>query len=428
MLVREEPGSKLPDDGHEQRTCAGVRTVRILDFMETSWLSGPAKNLMGFARFAAKPNPFAIRVEVTIVAFHRGKKPFENEFTAACEKEGLRVLTIHERFAFDPAILSAIRRLIAVHKPDILQTHSVKSHFLIRLTGACRQYPWIAFHHGYTWTDLKVLFYNQLDRWSLPASTRVVTVCRPFASALERLGVRKDQIAIQHNAVNAFKPVSEETVSSLRRELGITPDTQVLLNVGRLSREKGQADLVKALAVLRKDGRERKLRLLLVGDGPDRRRLERLASASGLSESITFVGHQFDVAPFYTLADLMVVPSGTEGSPNALLEAMAAGLPIVATAVGGIPEIVSNTNAALLVRKHDHLGLAEAIARLLDNRELREQLSRTARNTAPAYSREAYSNFLLSLYRDCLAESAARGEEASESSVARIDNKVVLTD
>lgn len=408
-----------------------MRTIRVLDFMETLWLSGPAKNLIAFARRAMEPNGSSVRVEIAVVVFHRGNAPLSNDFTLACQQAGLRIHVVHERFAFDPAVVPAIRRLVATEKPDIVQTHSVKSHFLVRLTGVYKQCPWIAFHHGYTWTDLKVLFYNQLDRWSLPASARVVTVCRPFASALQRLGIARERIAIQHNAVNRFVPATEEAVNDLREDLAISRGDRVLLNVGRLSREKGQADLIKALASLRNDYGRENLRLLLVGDGPDRPRLERLASASGVRDWVTFVGHQSDVVPYYTLANLMVLPSGTEGSPNALLEAMAAGLPIVATAVGGVPEIVSGTDAAILVQRHDRRALARAIAKILDSQQLQERLSSAARRTTSRYSREAYCNFILTLYRDCLTQGAAaqeNGNSARHPDVRRIQKKMVLTD
>jgi len=430
LLASDEFETKLTRH-NEQPAAESARTVRVLDFMETPFLSGPAKNLIRFARHAAKPNASSLRVSVCVATFRRGNAPSDNDFTVACKQAGMEVQSIRERFAFDPAIVPAIRKLIAEYNPDILQTHSVKSHFLVRLTGAYKRHRWIAFHHGYTWTNLKVLLYNQLDRFSLPASSRVVTVCNPFASELERLGVDRARIAIRHNAVNHFVPATDGAVSELRQNLRLSPGTPVLVSVGRLSREKGQAELIKALANLRKENAERKLRLLVVGDGPDRRGLERLASSSGLADWVSFVGHQFDVAPYYTMADVMVLPSSTEGSPNALLEAMAAGLPIVATAVGGVPEIVSNRNSALLVPKQDPVALSGAIARVLDSEDLRRQLSQAARNTASAYTPEAYGDFMLSLYQDCLGQAAREQADCgrhSESSPTRMQKKMVLTD
>jgi glycosyltransferase involved in cell wall biosynthesis len=415
-------------DGASLSASQPARTIRVLDFMETSWMGGPAKNLIRFAHHASQSTQSRLRVNISVATFHRRNVPANNEFTAACEKAGLRVHRIEERSAFDPAIVSAIQRLIRDQNPDILQTHSVKSHFLLRLTGAYKHRPWIAFHHGYTWTDLKVLAYNQLDRWSLPASYKVVTVCRPFASALHRLGVAKDRIAIRHNTVDPFTPAGNEALAQLRQSLCIPPTTRVLLNVARLSREKGQAELIKAVALLRSVQPSRSLRLLIVGEGPERGRLERLAAVSGASECVTFVGHQSDVTPYYTLADMVVVPSYTEGSPNVVLEALAAGLPVVATAVGGIPEIISSSRAAVLVKKNDPISLACSIARLLDNESLRAELSRAALNLASSYSPQAYCDFMLSLYRDCLSRGGTARNGRSNRSAKPIQKTMIATE
>jgi glycosyltransferase involved in cell wall biosynthesis len=381
-----------------------AKVVRVLDFMEASWLTGPAKNLIEFASRAVAAPQSALRASIAVATFHRSSSEASNEFTLACQQAGLNVHVIQERFAFDFTVISAMGKLIATYDPEIVQTHSVKSHLLMRLTGIYRRRPWIAFHHGYTWTDLKMRAFNELDRLSLPSASKVVTVCRPFAAALEDIGVRAERIVIQHNSVRPFVPAADDKVLELRRTHRISPGTQVLLHVGRLSREKGQIDLIEAVALLRKENSERKLCLIIVGDGPDSRKLEDAATASGVADWVVFAGHQADVAPYYTMADLMVLPSHTEGSPNTLLEAMAAGLPIVATAVGGILEIVIDGKDALLVEEHSPHALADGIARVLGDDNLRRQISGAARRTASTFSPEAYCDSMLSLYRSCLAE------------------------
>lgn len=371
--------------------------------METSWVGGPAKNLIEFSRHATHPlSP--LRVNIAIATFQRGNSSASNEFTVACQKANLDVRFVRERFPGDPAVIPAIRELIAKYDPEIVQTHSVKSHFLMRLSGIHRKRRWIAFHHGYTLTDLKARLYNHLDRWSLPAASRVVTVCRPFAATLENNGVRPERIVIRHNSVKKFVPVIDDRVLGLRRALRIPPGTPVLLTVGRLSLEKGHIDLIEAIALFRKENSKSELRLIVVGDGPEGKRLADAARKFAVEDCISFTGHQADVTPYYTLADVMVLPSYTEGSPNVLLEAMAAGLPIIATAVGGVPEIVTPEGAALLVQKQDPPALARAIGRMLRDPTLRRQISTAARTAASAYSPEAFCDSMLSLYRTCLAE------------------------
>ena len=388
-----------PSMGIQAEPSSSPKSVRMLDFVEASTVTGPAKNLIEFAR-CARNSASPLRVDMAIATFCRGRSSASNQFTLACQNAGLEVHSIRERFPYDLAILPAMRKLIDAYDPDIVETHSVKSHFLMRMTGMHRKHRWIAFHHGYTWTSTRTRIYNRLDRLSLPSAMKVVTVCRPFGCALEEIGVNRERIVIQHNSVRPFVPAADDQVAQLRRRLGIAMGTTVLLAVGRLSAEKGQFDLIRAMKLLRK----RKLRLLIVGEGPDRRRLRDIARTLRLADSVTFVGHQADVTPYYTLADLMVLPSHTEGSPNCLLEAMAAGLPVVATAVGGVPEIVSTENAAILVEKGNPSALAQAISQVLDDELLRAQLLTAARKTAKAYSPESYCDALLSLYGDCLAE------------------------
>jgi len=380
------------------------KTVRVLAFLEARWpTTGPAKNLLEFGRRAADNEGSELRANLAIAIFCRGKEPTSNDFVLACEKAGLQVYVLRERSRFDLTLVPAMRKLVALCQPEIIESHAVKSHFLIRLTGINRGRNWIAFHHGYTWTSLKIRIYNFLDRWSLPSASKVVTDCRPFASSLLAIGVRPERIMIQHSSVDAFSPASEEEVLELRRNLGIPMDARVILCVGRLSREKAQADLVEAAALIHGDAKQGKLRFVLVGEGPDRQKLEDMARYFRMEDWFVFTGHVSDLRPYYTMANLFVLPSHTEGSPNVLLEAMAAGLPIVATAVGGVPEIVTNEKEALLVEKRSPAALAQAISRLLDDTILQRKLAEAARLAISNYSSAAYCDSILSLYQRCLA-------------------------
>ena len=177
----------------------GQSPLRLLAIIEASSITGPAKNLLEFARHATAQNVFT-----TIATFTRGAS--ENQFTetvraAAGRIDGLALETIPERGPFDPETLRALRALAVRVRPDIIQTHAVKSHFLTRLAGLPKQAPWIAFHHGYTWPSLKARAYNQLDRWSLRSANRVLTVSLPFRDQLAAFGVPRERIEIVHNAI-----------------------------------------------------------------------------------------------------------------------------------------------------------------------------------------------------------------------------------
>jgi glycosyltransferase involved in cell wall biosynthesis len=269
----------------------------------------------------------------------------------------------------------------------------------MRCSGLRRQYRWIAFHHGYTAEDIKMRLYNQLDRWSLPAADRVITVCGPFADVLASAGVPRERIDVLPNSIEGFSRGTEDEVHALRQQLGVRPGERIILSVGRFSPEKAQRDLIAAAGHLSRLQPGLAFRLVLVGDGPERGRVEQVAAASGLAGRIVFAGQQKNVRPYYGMADLFALPSHSEGSPNVVLEAMAAGVPIVATAVGGVPETVEHQKSALLSAAQAPEALAIQMRRLLMDPPLAERLvNNAAAVVKERFSPEAYRRSLIGIY------------------------------
>ncbi len=370
--------------------------------MEATTVTGPAKHLINFYTRARAQRPAADglpRVEGTIVTFERGGGGEPNEFVAAARDAGIEVDVLEERFRFDTGVIAQLRRVVERRAPDIIETHMIKSHFLVKLSGLGRRLRWVAYHHGYTTTDLKMLVYNQFNRWSLPSADRVITVCEPFAAQLARNGVERAKISVRHNSITPPAPVNEEEVETLRRKLGLSGDERLILSVGRLSREKGHADLVAALGELQRLKPGLNFKLIVVGEGPERVRVESAGEAAGVAARLVFAGHISDVRPFYALADVLALPSHSEGSPLVLLEAMAAGLPVVSTRVGGVPEMVSDEESALLVEPRDALSLAAALGRALEDEGLARTLAANASaRAAEHFSPEAQVRSLVEIY------------------------------
>ena len=381
------------------------RALRIVALMESAWVTGPAKNLIEFARRTATPGEDATRVELTLVTYGRGSG--ESTFVAAARSAGIPTFVLAERGPFDVAVIPQLKQVVTECRPDIIQSHNIKSHFLVRLTGLYRRYPWIAFNHGYTAVDLKDRLYSQLDRWSLRAASRVVAVCGSFGRRLAARGVDPARIRIQHNPASPFAVPPAGEISRAACALGVAGEP-VVLCVGRLSREKGHADLLQALALLRQTEGAPSFRLVLVGDGRERERLVRLAARLDLSGSVIFAGHQTNVRPYYAMATLLVLPSHTEGSPNVVLEALSAGLPVVATDVGGVPEILDHERTGLIVPPRHPAAMAAAIRRLLKDQALRGRLGRSGQAHVHAhFTVEAYVRALVALYEEVLSVRAA---------------------
>ncbi len=364
--------------------------------LEARTVSGSAKAVLEFAREARRLTS-APPVELSIMTFSRS--PGENSLTRAIRNLGVPLDVVPERGRFDTGVISHLQRVVQQHQPHVVWSNSVKSHFLVRSARLHRVSRWVAFHHGYTTTDLKMRLYNQLDRWSLRAADRVLTSSAAFIPEMSRAHIDTKNIRVQHMPIRPSEHISEESISTLRSSLGFNSKTRVLLSVGRLSHEKGHADLIKAFAIIRKSAPSAALRLVVVGDGPERPQIEGLCRSLGLEETVILAGQQDDVNPYYALADVFVLPSHSEGSPNVLLEAMAAGVPVVATAVGGIPEIVTNQQEGLLVPKCDITAMASAVVQLLHDPVLCERLvssglTRISQNTPEAYFSSMSSVFI----------------------------------
>lgn len=400
--------------------------------MEASSVTGPAKNLLEFcrrARLAGEDSAGLPTIETSIVTYQRRRKTpahapdassktvevraaetnggAPNRFVAAAQDANIQILVIDERFRFDTRVVGQLRRIVSQYEPDIIQTHNIKSHMVVKLSGLWKRYPWVAYHHGYTTTDLKMLAYNQLDRWSLPSADKVITVCQSFAGDLARAGVPRARISVRHNSVNLDRTAKPEEVRVLKERLGIEEGERVVLAVGRFSREKAHADLINAMHLLQDTHPDINYKLVLVGDGPERERLQSLIESFGLIDRIIFAGHVSDALPYYALADLLALPSHSEGSPNVILEAMAAGVPIVATNVGGVPEIVTHDETGWLVSARDPAAMAEAIGTLLRDAGFSQRLSANGLAlVSNRFSPEVYRRSLIEFYHELIAARA----------------------
>jgi len=382
------------------------KTIRVLTLIENALVTGPARNLIEFGKTAATAEDGLPAVEVTIVTYQRGAE--ESALALAAQEAGLGVRTVAERRRWDTQVFGRLKKVVAEINPDILETRNVKSHFFVRMLGLHRKYPWIAWNHGYTRISRLDRMYSRLDRLSLPKAYRVVTVCRPFAQQIERLGVQPDRITILHNSVKPFVPPPQEAVQRVRREFGLADDEAVILSVGRVSQEKGHADLIRAAAALAAMSGAPQFRVVIVGDGPERERLAQLATQLGIEKRIAFAGFQRDTKPYYAMATAVAVPSHSEGSPNVVLEAMAAGLPIAANAVGGVPEILEEGVTGLMVPPRNPDAMAKALLRILSDAELRLRLGAAARARAESsHAPVAYRRTLVEFYQNTL-ESLSR--------------------
>jgi len=362
----------------------GAAVPRVLAFIEALGVTGPVRNLLRTAG-SVDLHLATYRRATGGRAHHAGV----DALVAAARSRGVPIHVLAERHRFDPALLFRVSRAIRDVEPDVVQTHNIKSHALVAPTRGARR--WVAFHHGYTDTDWKVRAYNRLDRWALRHADAVVTPCAAFAADLAAAGIDPRRITVLHNAVEPPRPIEMELARrALRIETALT-----VVAVGRLSREKGHDLLIDACAALPPWLRERTL-VLIAGEGPERAALMRRAAAGGVR--LRLDGFQHDIRAWYAAADVFVLPSRSEGSPNVLLEALAAGCVVVASRVGGVPEIAEDGGSAALVAPDDTPAMSAAIARALTDPVWSGRLRAGARAAASRFTPDARVSALRAIY------------------------------
>jgi len=253
--------------------------------------------------------------------------------------------------------------------------------------------------HGFITNDSKLNFYNKLDRAVLHFSDKIIAVSEPIKQELEKCGIRKSKVALIQNAPKfAIEKKEHQYARNKNHTAGITIENTFTIGyVGRISKEKGVEYLVEAGVRLFELGEP--YRMLIVGEGPEREKLEEAVKAKRLQDNIIFTGFQANVEDWVALFDLFVLPSLTEGTPMALLEAMAMGVPVVATKVGGVPQIIRHGETGFLVSPKDPESIAQKIMYLSGNDQLQEYLSKNAKKLIEKnYNVEQWCRRIESLY------------------------------
>jgi glycosyltransferase involved in cell wall biosynthesis len=311
-----------------------------------------------------------------------------------------------------------LARLIRRERPDILHTHTAKAGTVGRVAALLsgRKGPPIVVHtfHGHVlrgyFGPLRSLFFRLLERWLAARTTVLIAVSPQVRDDLVALRVApSERFVVIRLGIELDERVSGSQDGRLesRRYLGIPPDRFAVGWIGRMTAVKRTDDVLVAFKRLRDGGVD--ACLCMVGDGPDRPQLEHRAHELGIVKDTLFLGYQEDVAPFYAAFDALVLPSSNEGTPVSAIEALAAGRPVVATRVGGVPDVVQEGEDGFLVEPGATDELAERLAQLARDPALRERMGEAGRQRVlPRYAVERLVDDVDRLYRSLLSGVGAR--------------------
>jgi glycosyltransferase involved in cell wall biosynthesis len=343
----------------------------------------------------------------------------EQSMAYVADDLGVSVVTVphlHREISPVRDLLATIRlaRIIRAERPAILHTHTAKAGAVGRVAAllAGRRRPPIIVHtfHGHVlrgyfgrlWTGVFRLLERVLARITdvlvaVSPEVRDELVAFGVAPATKfrviRLGIELDERLSPDGAARA------ET----RRVMGVADERFVVGWIGRMTAVKRTDVVLESFRRLRDEGVDAVL--CMVGDGPDRQSVENLAGGLGIMRDSLFPGYQEDVGPFFAAFDVFVLPSGNEGTPVTAIEALASGCPVVATRVGGVPDVVTDGEDGFLVDPGDVEGLAASLARLANDPALRARMGGAGRERMRSrYAVDRLIDDVDRLYRELLQQ------------------------
>jgi glycosyltransferase involved in cell wall biosynthesis len=363
--------------------------LRICHLIATNFFGGPERQIAQHAHMMLERGHW-----VRVVSFEEDSR--ENELITFARSRGIPVLGLPASRPFELKTLWRLASHIRSDQVDLLCTHGYKASVLGRLAswlGGCRH---VAVSRGWTGETRRVRLYERLDRMFLRLADAVVAVSEGQRQKVLACGVRPERVRVIHNAIdlNAYPGRAEK---SIRAELGIPAGSVLVVTAGRLSPEKNHLGLVMAArqVLARRDD----VHFVVCGEGFLREELEKAVCEAGIGHRFLLPGFRSDVRSFLHECDIFVLPSHTEGLPNAVLEAFACSKPVVATEVGGMPELVRDGLNGLLVPACDMNGLARCIQVLAEDKDLRGRMGQEGfRIVKEYYNYDTQAESYLELY------------------------------
>jgi len=321
--------------------------------------------------------------------------------------DGIPVLSLNLR-PLDPRAYFAFKRVVEKIEPDILHAHNWRATaFALWLRGSS-DIPVVVHEHV---INLRVPFVQRIaDRILNHRVDRVLAVSEAAAkNCRETRHFPGDRIDVMINGI-PLEPDSSytaEQAAEVNQELGIEPESDVVGFVGRLDEQQGPRYLIEAFSILLSN-HSRRASLVMIGDGPLEESLKELAGQLGIEECVHFLGYRHDVRHLRAAFTVQAMPSLWEGLPLAGLQAMAAGVPLVATDIDGPAEVLESDVNSILVPPGDSGALAQALSSILMDPERRERIARAARATVKHYDTSSNVRRMRELYA-ALSNSADSG-------------------
>ena len=373
---------------------------RVLHLIASNFVGGPERQILAHAREADSAD-----WEIWVGSFRDGAE--RGELLRTADQQGLPTVEILADSRFNPLAVAELVEALQTHRVDLLCTHGYKANILGWLASRLSDCPQIAFLRGWTAETWNVRLYERLERMILRHLPWVACVSQAQARALsEGRRNRRPPVVVPNAVLFPFaKPLDPTERQRLRQRLGLPEKVFLVGAAGRLSVEKGHRFLLQAAVEITKCIPES--HFVILGEGRERPHLEAQCAELGLRQQVTFAGFQKDIGPWIQAMDVLVNPSLSEGTPNVLLESMALGTPVVATAVGGVPDLVRDQQDGVLVAPGHPAALAAAVIDVCRQPDTAERLAQSAQERVKENSPSRQQQHLYDLYLETLGGAVA---------------------
>ncbi|MGR3174885.1 MAG: glycosyltransferase [Candidatus Scalindua sp.] len=292
-------------------------------------------------------------------------------------KEGIDVKILHISTSRNPLSIYKLYKLLKNRKFDIIHTHAYSAGTIGRISAFLAGVP-VIISHNHSVYDYYNRYYHFVE-WLLCLITDkiicVSDIVKKFANETQRINAKK--LITIHNGLDSEYTVSEKRTSGLRKVLDIPADHSIICTIAHMEEHKGIKYLLESASLLLQSRND--ISFLLVGEGALKEELKILSTDLKIEKNVIFTGERSDIPEILSLTDIFVLPSLREGMPLSILEAMDCGKPIIATNVGGVPEIVKDGVNGILVSPKDPEALYSAMNELLDDRKRQEKMGRNGK-------------------------------------------------
>ena len=381
-----------------------MNRLRVLHVIGGGEFGGAERHILNLAT-AMDPN----LVEVSVCCL------FDDPFVKVAREAGIKAYSIPMRHKLDFGIVTKLRDNIVKENINIVHTHGVRANLVGRLAAKLAGVETVVttVHSllAQDYPDLFSRFANMMiEKTSRGLTTHFIAVSGGLQKALVHQGIPEKKITIIYNGLNPGS-FQEAGISAgkWRERAGFEPGTTLLAIVGRLHQVKGHHYFLKAAAEILKTRTD--VHFLVVGSGPEGDKLEEYTQKLGISDHVTFTGFVSDVSELMPDLDLLIVPSLWEGFGLTALEAMAVGVPVVATSVGGLPEIVEHGSTGLLVPPADEVGLVRGINWMLDHPQEAQEMATAAKAVVEEkFTASAMARKTEGVYRRMLEEPLVKSD------------------